>query len=102
MYKKSKNQEIQALFFQSEPDKACFQHDKACGDFKNLPRRTASSKVQRDKAFNIARSPKYDWYQRELPSMIYEFFDKKSSGGAIKSEIISNQQKMTQANYQTI
>ena len=31
--------------------------------------------------------------------MIYEFFDKKSSGGAIKSEIISNQQKMTQANY---
>ena len=29
---------------------------------------------------------------RGLASMVYNLFDKKSSGGAIKSEIISNQQ----------
>ena len=28
-------------------------------DFKDLPRRTASGKVLRDKAFNIAKNPKW-------------------------------------------
>ena len=32
-------------------------------DFKDLARRTTSDKVLRDKAFNIAKNPKYDWYQ---------------------------------------
>ena len=41
-------------------DKACFQHDMAYGDFKDLARRTAADKVLRDKAFNIAKDPKYD------------------------------------------
>ena len=50
------------------------------GDFKNLPRRTASDKILRDEAFTIAKNPKYDGYQRELASMIYKFFDKKSQG----------------------
>ena len=35
-------------------------------DFKDLARRRASDKVLRDKAFNLARSPKYDGYQRRL------------------------------------
>ena len=35
-------------------DKACFQHDMAHGDFKDIPRKTASDKQLRDKAFNIA------------------------------------------------
>ena len=30
-----------------------------------------------DKAFNIAKNPKYDGYQRGLASMVYKFFDKK-------------------------
>ena len=51
----------------------------AYGDFKDLKRRTASDKVLRDKAFNIAKNPKYDGYQRGLASMVYKFFDKKSS-----------------------
>ena len=42
--------------------------------FKDLLRRTASDKVFRDKAFNIARNPKYDGYQRGLPSMVWKFF----------------------------
>ena len=51
---------------QNELDKACFQHDMAYGDFKYLARRTASDKVLRDKAFNIAINPNYDGYQRGL------------------------------------
>ena len=31
----------------------------AYGDFKNLARRTAADKVLRDKAFNIAKSPRW-------------------------------------------
>ena len=51
----------------------------AYGDFKYLTRRTASDKVLRDKVFSIAKSPKYDGYQRGLASMVYKFFDKKST-----------------------
>ena len=36
------------------------------GDFKDLARRTASHKLLRDNAFNIAKNPKYDGYQRGL------------------------------------
>ena len=46
--------------YQKKLDKTCFQHDVAYGDFKYLPRRTASDKVLPDKAFNIAKNPKYD------------------------------------------
>ena len=64
--------------YQKEPDKACFQHDMAYGDFKNLTRRTAFDKILRDKAFNIAKNPKYDGYQHGIASMVYKFFDKKN------------------------
>ena len=63
--------------YQNELDKACFQHDMAYGDFKILTRRTASDKILRDKAFNIAKNPKYDGYQRGHASVVYKFFDKK-------------------------
>ena len=36
----------------------------AYGDFKDLPKRTASDKVLRDKAFNVSKNPRYDEYQR--------------------------------------
>ena len=48
------------------------------GDFKDLNRRTSADKVLRDKAFDIAKNPKYDGYQRGLASMVYKFFDKKN------------------------
>ena len=41
--------------YRNELDKACFQHDIAYGDFKDLKRRTAADNVLRDKAFNIWR-----------------------------------------------
>ena len=73
-------------------DKACFQHDMAYGDFKDLKRRTQSDKVLKYKAFKIASNPKYDGYQRGLASMVYKFFDKKSKGSGIKNEIKEYQQ----------
>ena len=38
--------------------------------FKYLPRRTASDNILRDKAFNIAKNPKYDGYQRGIARMV--------------------------------
>ena len=74
--------------FQSELNKACFQHDMAYGDFKDLNRRTAADKVLCDKTFNIVKNPKYGEYQRGVASMAYKFFDKKASGGTVKKENI--------------
>ena len=64
--------------YQNELDKACFQHCMAYGDFKDLTRKTASDKILRDKAFNIAKNPKCDRYQCGLASMVFNFFDKKN------------------------
>ena len=73
-------------------DKACFQHDMVCGNFKDLERRTTSDKVLRDKALNIAKNPKYDGYQRGLASMVYKCFDKKSKGSGFNIEVKRNKQ----------
>ena len=45
----------------------------ANGHFKDL----------RGTAFNIAKNSKCDGYQRGITSMVYRFFDKTSSGGAV-------------------
>ena len=64
-------------------------HDMAYGDFKDLAKITASDKVLRDKAFNIAKNHKYDG--RGLASMVYKFFDKKSAGIVVNTpEIMKN------------
>ena len=47
--------------------KACFQHDMAFEDFKDLPKRAAYDKVLCDKSFSIAKNPKYDGYQQWIP-----------------------------------
>ena len=46
--------------YRNELDKACFQHD-------------------------ITKDPKHDGYQKGRASMVYKFFDKKTSGSGIKS-----------------
>ena len=61
-------------------------------DFKDLTRTTASDKILHDEIFDIAKNPKYDGYQRGLASMVYKFFDRKTSGSGIKNENISNQE----------
>ena len=59
----------------------------AYGDFKDLNRRTAANKVLRDKAFNIAKNPKYDRYKRGIASMVYKCFDKKILVEQLKMKI---------------
>ena len=82
--------------YRNKLDMTCFKHDMAYGDFKDLVKRTASDIVLRDKAFNIAKYPKYDGYQRCLPSVVYKFFDKKSASltgsGVANNEIKQNLQ----------
>ena len=81
-----------SYIYKNELDKACSQHDKTYRDFKDLKRRTASDKILRDKAFNIAKNPKYDGYQRELASMVYNFFHKKSTGSSVNIPLEFNEQ----------
>ena len=71
--------------YRNELDKACFQHDSAYADHKDLINRTKADKVLRDKAYNIASNPKYDGYQRGLASMVYKFFDSKVASPDKKS-----------------
>ena len=70
--------------YKNELDKACFAHDAAYSDSKDLTKRTAADKILRDKAFNIAKDTKCDEYQRELASMVYKFFEKESAGSGAK------------------
>ena len=54
----------------------------------------------RDKAFNIAKNPKYDGYRRGFASIVYKCFDKKfvspgeksASRGTSKNEIMSSKE----------
>ena len=70
--------------YKNELDKACFPHDAAYSDSKDLIKRTVTDKILKNRAFNIAKDPKYDGYQRGLASMVYTFFDKKSKGSGAK------------------
>ena len=70
--------------YKNELGKACFAHDAAYSDSKDLTKRTVADKILKNRAFNIAKDPKYDGYLRGLASMVYKFFDKKSAGSGAK------------------
>ena len=72
--KKFKETGDEQYIYRKELSKACFQYDTAYGDFKDLARRTASDKVLRVKAYNVAKNPKYDGYQKILTSKSYFYF----------------------------
>ena len=61
--------------YKNELHKACFVHDAAYSDSKDLTKRTVADKILKNKAFDIDKDPKYDGYQRGLASMVYKFFD---------------------------
>ena len=71
--------------YRNDLDKACFQHDSAYADNKDLINRTKADKEFKDKAYNIASNPEYDGYQRGLASMVYKFFDSKVASPDKKS-----------------
>ena len=77
-----KKQEVHNI---NELEKACFQHDMAYRDFKDWATRTASNKILHDKAFNIAKNPKYDVYQKDLASIVSTCFDKRIFGSDIQN-----------------
>ena len=76
----------------------------AYGGFKDLKRITAADKVLRDKAFNIAKNPKYDGYQRGLASMVYKFFDKKTkaSGATLANKSIPQNEQLVAELHKSI
>ena len=51
-------------------------HDMTYGGFKDWHRTGVTKNVLCDKPFNIARNPKYGEYQRDIASMLYNFFDR--------------------------
>ena len=73
-FKKFKQTGDTRYICRNELDKACFQHDSAYADHKDLINRTEADKVSRDKVYDIASS------------MVYKFFDKKSMGSEIKKD----------------
>ena len=79
--KKIKEKGDWRYIYQNKLDKACCRHDMDYGDFKDLSRITASDKVLRDKAFNIAKNPKYDEHKRALASICYWVIPLKDKKG---------------------
>ena len=77
-FKSLKKLETQTIYiYKNELNKACFAHDATYSDSKDLTIRTVADKILKNKAFDIAKDPKYDGYQRGLASMVYKFFDSK-------------------------
>ena len=99
---KSKETGDTNYIYKNELDKACFQLDMAYGYFKNLKRRAFSDKVLKDKAFNIAKNPKCDGYQRGLASMVYNFFDKKSKGTGVANNQIKQKLQLAKELHKPI
>ena len=80
-------------------------HDAVYSDSKDLTKKTVADKVLRDKAFNIAKDPKYDEYQQGLDSMVYKLFDKKSKGSgvtALSNTSVSQNQQLAEELYKPI
>ena len=80
--KEFKNLENLKYLYRNESDKACFTHDAAYSESKDLAKRTISDKILKDRAYEIAKNHGYDGYQRALASMVYKFFDEKTGSGA--------------------
>ena len=52
--------------YKNKLDKACFAHDAAYSDSKDLTKITASDKILKGKAYEVARNSKHDGYQKNI------------------------------------
>ena len=77
--------------YKNELDKACFAHDAAYSDSKDLTKRTVADKILRNRAFNIAKDQKYDAYQGGLAFMVHKFLIKNPQ------EVVSLRQSRVQS-----
>ena len=88
--------------YKNELDKACFAHDATYSDSKDLAKITIADKILKNKAFNIAKDPKYDWYHRGLASMVYKFFDKNSKGSGVNTKLAPQNQQLAEELHKPI
>ena len=95
--------------YKNELDKACFAHDAAYSDSKDLTKRTVADKILRNKAFNFVKDPKYDGYQKGLAFMIYKFFDskvalpdKESAGSGVNTKLTPQNQQLAEELHKPI
>ena len=88
--------------YKNELDKACFAHGPAYSDSQDLTKIAVADKTLRDKAFNIAKDPKYDGYQRGLPSIVYKFFYKKSEGSGVNTKLAPQNQQLAEELHKPI
>ena len=74
--------------YRNELEKACFAPDakQAYCHSNDLARRTISDKILKDRTYEIARTRKYDGYQRALASMVYKYKN-AGSGMSIKEQL---------------
>ena len=77
--------------YRNELNKTCFAHDAAYSDGKDLPKRTISDKILKDRVYVIARNRIYDGYQRALAIMFYKFFDKRTGLGVSVNEKVTKE-----------
>ena len=106
---KFKETEDTNYIYKNELVKACFAHDAAYSDSKDLTKRTAADKILRDKAFDIAKDPKYDGYQRGLVSMVSKFFDskvalpvRKFEGSGVNTKLAPQNQQLAEEFHKAI
>ena len=69
-------------------DKTCFAYDTAQSDNKDL---AISGKILKDRAYEIPRNRNYDGNQREIVSLVYRFFHKKSRSGVSVNENLAKE-----------
>ena len=74
----------------------------AYGDFKDLTRRTTSDEILRGKAFNIAKNPKYDGYQRRLASWFTNSLIKKLLVAVLKMRILQTKIYLLQIIFEVL
>ena len=57
----------------SKLNKACFAHDGAYSDSKDLAKRTTADKILKSIPYKIVRNGAYGGYQRALACLMYKF-----------------------------
>ena len=77
--------------YRNELDKACFAHDAAYSDSKDLAKRTVSDNILKYRVYKIARNRNYQGYQTALPSRVYRLFDKKTGSGISVNEQLAEE-----------
>ena len=78
--------------YRNEIDRVALLMICAYCDNKDLVAKTTiSDKVLKERAYEIARNPKYNEHQRVLPSMFYRSFNKKTGSGVSVNEGIAEE-----------